>query len=105
LGSANINHTNITYFVHLVCEKYLIFYSIFISGSWETHAITPPTLFQTNSEIILHGPHKEVHGSTSEGTTIINSDKEIKLVYIDLYIYIYLLRLKCVDFFFLAYRK
>lgn len=47
--------------------------------SWETHAITPPTLFQTNSEIILHGPHKEVHGSTSEGTTIINSDREIKL--------------------------
>ncbi|CAH1721580.1 unnamed protein product [Aphis gossypii] len=47
--------------------------------SWETHAITPPALFQTNSEIILHGPHKEVHGSTSEGTTIINSDREIKL--------------------------
>ncbi|XP_027841862.1 uncharacterized protein LOC114123171 [Aphis gossypii] len=47
--------------------------------SWETHAITPPALFQTNSEIILHGPHKEVHGSTSEGTTLINSDREIKL--------------------------
>ncbi|XP_060836093.1 uncharacterized protein LOC132918692 [Rhopalosiphum padi] len=47
--------------------------------SWETHAITPPTLFQTNSEIVLHGPHKEVHGSTSEGSTIINPDREIKL--------------------------
>lgn len=89
MGSANINHTNIAHFFQLVCEKYLIFYSIFISESWETHAITPPALFQTNSEIILHGPHKEVHGSTSEGTTIINSDREIKLVYIDLYIYIF----------------
>lgn len=78
----------------------MIFYSIFILGSWETHAISPPTLFQTNSEIILHGPHKEVHGSTSEGTTIINSNGETKLVHIDLYIYIYLLRLKFVDFLF-----
>jgi len=53
---------------------------LYVSGSWETHAITPPTLFQTNSEIVLHGPHKEVHGSTSEGSTIINPDREIKLV-------------------------
>ncbi|XP_060877211.1 uncharacterized protein LOC132950036 isoform X2 [Metopolophium dirhodum] len=49
------------------------------AGSWDSHIITPPTLFQTSSEIVLHGPLKEVHGSTSEGTAI-DSDREIQLL-------------------------
>ncbi|XP_003246625.1 uncharacterized protein LOC100168759 isoform X2 [Acyrthosiphon pisum] len=48
------------------------------AGSWDSHIITPPTLFQTSSEIVLHGPLKEVHGSTSESTAI-DSDREIQL--------------------------
>lgn len=47
--------------------------------SWDSHIITPPTLFQTSSEIVLHGPLKEVHGSISEGTAI-DSDREIQLL-------------------------
>lgn len=67
--------------------KFVKFFDQFlcVSGSWDSHIITP-TLFQTSSEIVLHGPLKEVHGSTSEGTAI-DSDREIQLVLINIYIF------------------
>jgi len=77
-----------TFFIQFLC----------VSGSWDSHIITPPTLFQTSSEIVLHGPLKEVHGSTSEGTAI-DSDREIKLVLINI-LFFFCVKIKICCYFF-----